>query len=169
MYPFIANLPDIQKDLLLSVYNQIWIDGIYPDVWPKSIAIPLQKPGKDPTQAQNYRFVSLTSCLSKVLEKMVTITLMWYLDKNNCLSMYQSGFRKNRSTIDQLVQLENAIQNSFAAHKHLIAVFFDVEKAFDTTWRHGIIKTLHEWGMRAKFAYIHPRVFEKSHLQGTSW
>ena len=32
--------------------------------------------------------------------------------------------------------------------EHLVAVFFDLEKAYDTTWRYGILKTLHDWGLR---------------------
>lgn len=68
--------------------------------------------------------------------------------KNNILTTAQTGFRKYKSTIDQIVHLENAIQNSYAKRNHLVAVFFDLEKAYDTTWRYHILKTLHNFGLR---------------------
>ena len=39
------------------------------------------------------------------------------------------------STIDALAQIEASILNAFATKKQLVAVFFDLTKAYDTTWR----------------------------------
>ena len=57
---------------------------------------------------------------------------MWYLEKNNHITHYQSGFRYNRSTTDPIVQLENSIRQEIARKNHTIAVFFDIQKAYDT-------------------------------------
>lgn len=62
------------------------------------------------------------------------------------------GFRKNRSTLDSLAILEQAIQDSFLARSHLVAVFFDLEKAYDRTWRYGILQKLQEWGIKGNIA-----------------
>ena len=63
-------------------------------------------------------------------------------------SINQSGFRKNRSTADQLVCLESYIRNAFVKKQHVVAIFFDLEKAYDTTWKHGILKDIHKIGLK---------------------
>ena len=56
--------------------------------------------------------------------------------------------RIHHSTADQLVYLENAVQNSFIANKHMVAIFFDLEKEFDKAWRYSIMQQLHDWRFR---------------------
>ena len=58
------------------------------------------------------------------------------------------GYRKNRSTLDQLIRLETIIRNAFLKGEHVTVVFFDIEKAFDTTWKAGILQDLHNMGLR---------------------
>jgi len=59
----------------------------------------------------------------------------------------QSGFRKHRSTTDNLVRLETFIREAFVQKQHAVAIFFDLEKAYDTTWKHGIMKDLSDAGL----------------------
>jgi potassium voltage-gated channel Eag-related subfamily H protein 8 len=117
--------------------------------------IPLPKPGKDPSDPISYRPIALTSCVCKTLERIVNRRLVWYLEKNHHISEDQSGFRAQRSTTDQLLRLENIVRESFVKKQHLVAVFFDLEKAYDTTWRYGITKDLHNVGLRGRLAYFH--------------
>ena len=60
----------------------------------------------------------------------------------------QCGYRANRSTDDHLIRLETLIHDAFIQNQHLIAVFFDLQKAYDTTWKHGIQQDLHDIGLR---------------------
>lgn len=147
-YEMIRQLPENMKTELLQIYNKIWTTATYPTEWKTSITIPIAKPGKDIQLANNYRPISLTCCMGKILEKMVSQRLIWSLEAKGLLSNSQMGFRKNRSTIDQLMYLENAIQKSFAKREHLVAIFFDLEKAYDTTWRYGIMKRLFDWDFK---------------------
>ena len=82
------------------------------------------------------------------MEKLIHKRLSWYLEINNLLSPLQSGYRNNRSTLDHLVRLETFIRQAFVNEEHLSAIFFDLEKAFDTTWKHGIMKDLHNLNLR---------------------
>ena len=81
---------------------------------------------------------------------MINKRLIWYLESNNLLSRYQSGFRAGHSTNDNLVKLETFIREAFVKKEHVVAVFFDLEKAYDTTWRYGIMKDIHKLGLRGR-------------------
>ena len=73
---------------------------------------------------------------------------MWFLERNNILCPQQSGFRQHKSTIDALTQLTSHIEKGFENKKHTTAVFFDLEKAYDTVWRAGILNSLYDIGLR---------------------
>ena len=124
--------------------------GDFPEDWRLATVIPIPKPGKDHAEPTNYRPIALTSCLCKTLERMINKKLIWYLESNNLLSRYQSGFRAGRSTNDNLVRLETFIRDAFVKKEHVVAVFFDFEKAYDTTWRYGIMKDIHKLGLRGR-------------------
>ena len=81
---------------------------------------------------------------------MINARLVWYLEINNLISPVQSGFRSERSTNDNLVRLESFIHDAFAKKEHVVAVFFDLEKAYDTTWKYGILRDLHELGVKGR-------------------
>ena len=144
----LSNLPPESISLMLEIFNNLWEKKEFPQLWHEATIIPIPKPGKDHSNPSNYRPIALTSCLCKLMEKLVCKRLIWYLETNNKLSKYQSGFRKNRSTIDHLIRLETLIRNSFIKKEHVTVIFFDIEKAFDTTWKHGILKDLHSMGLR---------------------
>ena len=147
-YGMLKHLPENAKCYLLNILNKIWETGIISPSWKISIVIPIHKPNKDPHQATSYRPISLTSCVCKLLEKMINSRLMWHLEDKKLLSSVQFGFRKNRCTLDPLLRLSTQIQEGFANRCQTIGVFFDLEKAYDTTWRLGIIKRLQEIGIK---------------------
>ena len=149
-YQMLNHLPSKSLQALLDIFNDIWETGKFPESWELSTIIPVPKPGKDHTEPTNYRPIALTSCLCKTLERMINTRLVWYLESNNLISPVQSGFRSERSTNDNLITLETFIRDAFIKKEHVVAVFFDLEKAYDTTWRYGILRDLHELGLKGR-------------------
>jgi len=84
------------------------------------------------------------------MERMGNNRLVWYLERNKIITPAQSGFRKGRSTTDQLVRLESFVREAFIQTQHVTAIFFDFEKAYDTTRKLGILKDLHDAGLRGR-------------------
>ena len=147
-YQLLKHLPTESMALLLDIFNYIWQSGDFPECWREATVIPLPKPGKDHSDPNNYRPISLTSCVCKTFERMINDRLVWYLESNNILTDIQCGFRKRKSTLDHLVRLESFIRDAFLSKQEVVSVFFDLEKAYDTTWKYGILKDLHEAGLR---------------------
>jgi Reverse transcriptase (RNA-dependent DNA polymerase) len=72
--------------------------------------------------------------------------LTWYLETNNILTELQSGFRRGRSTTDQLVRLESFVREAFVHDEHVTAVFFDMEKI----WKYSKLQDLQNAGLRGR-------------------
>ena len=65
---------------------------------------------KTKSDSSNYRPIALTSCICKIMERMINNRLVWYLERNNFITAVHSGFRKQCSTTDHLVRLETFIR-----------------------------------------------------------
>ena len=91
----LRHLPSSALKVLLAVFNSLWESGDFPAAWREAIVVPLLKPGKSGTDPAHYRPISLTSSLSKLMEKLVNVRLSWFLESNGILSPSQCGFRRN--------------------------------------------------------------------------
>lgn len=150
-YQMLKKLPVKALEILLEVINRIWNEGVLPKQWKTAVVLPLVKPGKDKTKPSSYRPIALTSTICKVMEKMIVKRLNYILEKREILTTFQSGFRKNRSTNDALILFENEIRKAFIMKEYMLAVFFDIEKAYDTLWREGLLIKLNKIGIGGKF------------------
>ena len=69
---------------------------------------------------------------------MVNNRLVYILEQKKIINPWQSGFRRGRSTIDNILMLETNIRNAILRRNHLVAIFFDIEKAYV----HGVVAFL---------------------------
>ena len=153
-YEFLKQLPSCSLDFLLQAFNEVWVSGTFPPSWKQATIIPIPKPGKDSTDPSNYRPIALTSCLCKTLERMINTRFIWFLESNGLITNFQCGFRSKRSTVDHLVRLETFVREAFIKKEHLTAVFFDLEKAYDTTWKYGIMRDLNDFGLKGRLPHF---------------
>lgn len=152
---FLKFLPFSGKKTILALFNTVWKSGEVPRGWRHAIVTPILKAGKDPQLASSFRPISLTSALCKLMEKLVVNRLQWYLERFKLLNGVQSGFRKNRSTCDQLVRLQDTVVRQVNNHGFVLCVFLDMEKAFDMVWRKGLMIKLKKIGINGRmFAWI---------------
>lgn len=153
-YSMLKNLGATGRKLLVEILNDIFDTGKLPDIWKLAHVIPILKEGKDPLKPDSYRPIALTSCICKLLERILNRRLRWFLDSKNLLDLVQTGFREGMSTIDNLVSLEDEIHKVFLRNEYLLTIFFDLAKAYDTCWRYLIMKELHKAGMRGKLPIL---------------
>ena len=75
--------------------------------------IPIHEPGKAKTEATSYRPISLTSCVVKLLERIINTRLKWCLETEKLLVPQQVGFREHQCTEDQTTYLPHEIEDGF--------------------------------------------------------
>lgn len=151
-YQFFQNITESGKVNLLSGLNQLWVTGSFPDTWRYSTLIPILKPRKPSSDPASYRPISLTSCVSKIFERMVNGRLRTYLESKQILNPNQNGFRPGHSTADSILHLTDSIQRGFQ-HKYVTAaLFLDLKSAFDKVHHSALLIKLHTIGVRGRLA-----------------
>lgn len=147
-YSMFKQFSNKSLSVILLFMNRIWFLQKLPCQWKHSVIIPSFKTGKDPSDPQSYRPIALTSNFVKIMEKMVNNRLRWFLEKNNLYNPNQSGFRKNRNTMEQIIRLDNDIHKAFIKKHFTVGVFIDFQKAFDMLWKHGLLMKMVSLGIR---------------------
>ena len=90
----------------------------------------------------NYRPISVTSCVAKVFEKLILERIKKHLNDHNIIIDNQSGFRQNRQTKDNILNITQKVMESFNRGKKVCCIFFDISAAFDKVWHNGLIYKL---------------------------
>jgi exonuclease III len=116
---------------LRHIFNLSLSMGVVPRQFKIAKVVPVFKSG-DKSLVDNYRPISLLCSFSKILEKVMANRLNDYLSINEIISDYQFGFRKNHSTEHPLILFLNKISAAINKKESTIAIFCDLQKAFDT-------------------------------------
>ena len=112
--------------------------GYIPTAWKlATLRIPL-KPNKLTSLTTSYRPISLMSSIMKLFERVIEQRLRSYPEDIGFINKYQSGFRQNKSTDDNLFRLSQSVMESFNREEHAVAAFLDVGKAFDNVWQNEL-------------------------------
>ena len=132
-------------DLLLYIFNLSWSLHSFPFIWKTSSIIPIHKMGKPLDSPASFRSISLTSCVSKLFERIILSRLLFFLESNSILSPRQAGFRPGRSTLDQILYLSPSISDGFNKPRpgsRTILSTIDFSKAFDSVWHPALFHKL---------------------------
>ena len=107
--------------------------GKFPSYWKEAKVSPLlKKSDKVKTELQNYRPVALLSVPGMVLEKIVANQIERFFETNKLFGEFQFGFRKNKSTISELLTLFDRLLEAKNNKKEIALLMYDLSAAFDT-------------------------------------
>ena len=109
---FLKSLGPLALQELLSIFNSSFSLAHCPRIWRVATIIPLLKAGKSPSEVASFRPISLTSCVVKLLERIIADRL-YYIAETNMFSWFQAGFRKGQSCEDQITWIVQAIEDGF--------------------------------------------------------
>ena len=87
------------------------------------------------------------------------------MESNGLITNFQCGFRSKRSTVDHLVRLKPFVREAFITKEHLTAVFFDLENAYDTTWKYDIMRDLNDFGLKGRLPHFIDNILSNSNFK----
>ncbi|KMQ86947.1 pol-like protein [Lasius niger] len=125
-YKMLKNLPQNAKTLLLEIYNEIWCGDSIPQEWYQYQVLFIDKGNK-----RKVRPISLSSCVGKVMERLVNQRLVWWAESHDKCHPWQNGFRRGRSCAENLVSLTADIRTALYGDEYGMAAFLDVSSAYD--------------------------------------
>ena len=131
--------------LLKPLINQSIDQGIFPDGLKTANVIPIFKKG-DQSNLNNYRPISLLPVISKIFEKVLNEQLTRIID-NGYIDENQFGFRKGHSTEDAVIKFVDKIERDLALGSHVVTVYVDVSKAFDSCDHKILLRKLKKTGL----------------------
>ena len=120
------------RDFLSSCLRRLKI----PKIWRRALVVVIPKPTKPVGNSKSYRPISMLCASYKILERLIYARVEPLIDL--LLPKQQDGFRRGKSTVDQVVLLTQNIEDSFETKKKASAVFIDLTAAYDTVWHRGL-------------------------------
>jgi hypothetical protein len=145
---------------LTKLFNYLWEGTLWPEAWRRAHVFPLFKGGND-LDPKDYRTISMMSVTAKCFEMILNRRLELWSDRMGCISDLQGGFRKERSTTDQIWILKEIVRSRKEKNMPSYLTFVDVRKAYDTVWRNGLWKKLHDIGVRGKMLDMVQEMYRK--------
>src|SRR6218665_3236690 len=129
------------------MYNESIRTGIVPMDWRDAIVTPLFKNGNR-SEIGNYRPISLTCIVCKVLESMMKIKNVEHLENNKLIKISQHGFMKGRSCLTNLLDFFEEVYDELDTNNQVDLMYLDFAKAFDKVPHKRLIRKMQACGIQ---------------------
>ena len=148
----LKELAELLASPVATLFNMSIQDGVLPEEWLTAFVSPIFKKGAR-NLAVNYRPISLTCILCKVLETIVRKRIMEHLLSQGLLSKKQHGFLFGRSTVTQLLKYIDECIDIIVNGGVVDAIYLDFWKAFDTVPHRRLLGKLESYGITDKILH----------------
>lgn len=130
-YTHLSSLNKNNIENITALFNSIMNSSSIPESWNIFQIVPITKKGVNPNLSSSKRPIAKGSCIRKWFEGILKNRLEWYLECRGELSPCQSGFRRGKSTTDNILALWSDVQVAFHAGSYVASIFLDIKGAFD--------------------------------------
>ena len=151
---FLKNSPTLFIRCVTKLFNLVLDSGIIPADWTIGIIRPLFKGKGSTDNPDNYRGITLLSCLGKLFTAVINHRLTLYIESQGSIGDEQAGFRSGHSTLDHIYVLKSIIEFYSFHHKRLYCAFIDYKKAFDLVNRTMLWSKLISHGINGKILRV---------------
>ena len=148
IHPYLLKvLADSMATPLTMIYNTSLQSGTVPAIWKEGVITALFKKGSKSSPA-NYRPITLTSVICKILEKLIIEQLQKHLKSNHLEKKQQHGFTPKKSTTTNLLEALNIWSEALSHGLPVDVIYLDFEKAFDKVPHERLILQLERFGVK---------------------
>eukprot|EP00057_Strongylocentrotus_purpuratus_P009185 XP_011663659.1 PREDICTED: RNA-directed DNA polymerase from mobile element jockey-like [Strongylocentrotus purpuratus] len=140
---------EVLAEPLAVIFNKSIQEGRVPDGWKEANVTAIYKKGKA-TSPGNYRPVSLTSVICKIMESILRDHIMSFMDEKKILTDHQHGFRSGRSCATQLISVLDSWTSMLDEGGGVDVAYLDFSKAFDSVPHQRLIKKMKAHGIHGK-------------------
>jgi hypothetical protein len=147
---YIKSTKQLMIPLYIRLFNLILDSGQLPDPWLVGTIKPIYKRKGPSVNPENYRPITILSCLGKLFTSILNDRITKFLDDNAILKENQAGFRHKYSTTDHVFALKFIVDNIRRQRKKLFVSYIDFSSAFDNVWRAGLWQKLIQNGITGK-------------------
>ena len=132
---------------LMLLFQASLTSGYIPNEWRTALVNPVHKKGSK-NDALNFRPISLTSSICRLLESVIKTKILKHLYDNNLISAKQHGFLPGRSISSQLLTYLNPVINDFDKKIDTHLIYTDFSKAFDKVCHEKLLEVLSSFGIK---------------------
>ena len=145
-----------------KLFNLVLETGIIPEDWVIGIIRPIYKNKGNKADPNNYRGITILSCLGKLFTSILSARINLYIEQSNLMGSEQAGFRKHFSTVDHLFTMYGILDILLSSKKRLYCAFLDFEKAFDKVDRAFLWQKLFEQKVDGKILKVIKQIYSSA-------
>lgn len=158
---FMKNCPISCIHIICDLFNIVLNTGIVPTKWCLGTIIPIYKHKGSQSDPNNYRGITLLSCIGKLFTACINERLALYVE-TGMLGPEQAGFREGYSTVDHIFVLHIVIDLYLSVKKRVYCAFIDYKKAFDSVERSILWRKLLQYNINGKLLVVIKNMYDNA-------
>ena len=151
---FLKNCPRDVLEVITKLFNIVLNSAVLPHSWCIGMIKPIYKNKGSPDDTDNYRGITLLSCVAKLFTGCINRRLTDFIEGSGQLGEEQAGFREGYSTLEHAFVLQSLIGLYLHKKKRLYCLFVDYKKAFDLVDRSSLWMKLISHGINGKIISV---------------